>query len=55
MALITLDDGVKITTFRPSAWFNPLTVSPEDVVKNGFPTRSEDLITSNAISAFSAN
>jgi hypothetical protein len=42
MPLITLDQGIKITTFQPPPGFNPLTASPEDVVKNGFPTRPED-------------
>lgn len=42
MPLITLDNGIKITTFQPPPGFNPLTASPEDVVKNGFPTRPED-------------
>jgi hypothetical protein len=42
MPLITLNSGIKITTFRPPPGFNPLTESPEDVVKNGFPTRPED-------------
>jgi hypothetical protein len=42
MTLITLDGGIKIMTFKPPAGFNPLTASPDDVIKNGFPARPED-------------
>jgi hypothetical protein len=29
-------------TFKPPAGFNPLTASPDDVIKNGFPARPDD-------------
>lgn len=42
MAVIKLEGGVTITTFRPPQGFDPLTESPEKVVAAGFPTRPSD-------------
>jgi hypothetical protein len=42
MTQITLEGGVKITTFKPPRGFDPLTASPADVVRHGFPERPED-------------
>lgn len=33
----TLDDGQKVHSFAPSPGFNPLTASPEELARNGFP------------------
>lgn len=42
MTDITLEGGIKITTFKPPVGFDPLTASAADVVKNGFPERPRD-------------
>jgi hypothetical protein len=43
MAIIQLDKGATITTFRlPPSDFDPLTASPGDLVRFGFPLRPDD-------------
>ena len=42
MTQITLEGGIKIRTFRPPPGFDPLSASPADLMKNGFPARPED-------------
>jgi len=42
MAKITLDGGLTITTFAPPPNFDPLTASPDDLLRFGFPTRPTD-------------
>jgi hypothetical protein len=44
MAILNLDNNVKITTFTPPAGFDPLTASPEAAVQAGFPARPTDPI-----------
>ena len=43
MPEITLEGGAKVTTFAPPpSGFDPLTASPADLVRYGFPARPED-------------
>lgn len=42
MAVITLEDNVRIMTFRPPIDFDPLTASPAELERNGFPARPDD-------------
>jgi hypothetical protein len=42
MTQITLEGGIKIKTFEPARQFDPLTASPAELDRNGFPARPED-------------
>ena len=42
MPEITLEDDIKIRTFEPSPGLDPLTASPAELEKNGFPARPDD-------------
>jgi Peptidase A4 family len=42
MAIINLDNNVKITTFNPPSSFDPLTASAADLARFGFPDRPSD-------------
>ncbi len=42
MAQITLDNGIKVTTFQPRAGFDPLSAAKDEVARNGFPVPSDD-------------
>jgi hypothetical protein len=42
MAIINLENDVKITTFRPPSGFDPLTASARDLAQAGFPPRPTD-------------
>jgi hypothetical protein len=42
MAVITLEDNVRIMTFRPPIDFDPLTASAAELERNGFPARPDD-------------
>jgi Peptidase A4 family len=42
MAIINLENDIKITTFRPPSGFDPLTASARDLAQAGFPPRPTD-------------
>ena len=42
MTQITLDGGLKVTTFAPPPGFDPLTASAADLERHGFPARPTD-------------
>jgi Peptidase A4 family len=42
MAIITLENDIKITTFRPPSGFDPLTASAQELAQAGFPPRPTD-------------
>lgn len=42
MAVLSLDNNVRITTFTPNSALDPLTASADDLVKAGLPPRPED-------------
>jgi hypothetical protein len=42
MAVITLEGGVKVRTFRPPSGFDPLSASSAELERYGFPARPDD-------------
>jgi hypothetical protein len=42
MAIINLENDVKITTFHPPSGFDPLTASAQDLARAGYPPRPTD-------------